>query len=549
MAKDIKFSEPARAEIAKGIDIIANAVKVTLGPKGRNVLLDKGYGSPTITKDGVTVAKEVELENKFQNMGAQLVKEVASKTNDVAGDGTTTATLLAQAIAREGLKNVTAGANPLAIKRGIDKAVETVVTAMKDNVQQIKGDTDRITQVATISANDAEIGKLIAEIFKQVGDNGIVTVEEGQRFGLEHEVVDGMQFDQGYVSPYFITDTQTMRSEYDEPAILITDKKIGALDEILPLLEKLAAAGKKNLVIIAEDFEGEALTTLILNKIRGAFNTLAVKAPGFGDRRKAMLQDIATLTGGTVITEEVGLELKSTEIEHLGKARRVVSTKDDTTIIDGAGEVKLIDERVAQIKREIEQTESEYDREQLEKRLAKLAGGVGVIKVGAASETEMKEKKHRIEDALEATRAAMEEGIVAGGGVAFLDVIAKLDELKVDGEERVGVTIVRRALEEPMRQIAKNAGQEGGVILEKVRGMKAGMGYDAAKDEYVDMIAAGIIDPYKVTRSALQNAASVAGMILTTEAAITDLPEKEDAKPGADMSGMGMSGMDGMGMM
>lgn len=550
MAKDIRFGESARAEIAKGIDIIANAVKVTLGPKGRNVLLDKGYGSPTITNDGVTIAKEVELEQKFQNMGAQLVKEVASKTNDVAGDGTTTATLLAQAIAKEGLKNVTAGANPLAIKRGIDKAVETIVTAMKQNVQEVKGDTERIAQVATISAGDGQIGQLIAEIFKQVGENGVVTVEEGQRFGLEHEVVDGMQFDQGYVSPYLITDTQTMRAEYDEPFILITDKKISALDDILPLLEKLAAAGKKNLVIIAEDFEGEAQATLILNKIRGAFNTLAIKAPGFGDRRKAMLQDIATLTGGTVITEDLGLELKATEVEQLGKARRVVSTKDTTTIIDGAGDPKVIDERVAQIKNELEQTESDYDKEQLEKRLAKLAGGVGVIKVGAATEVEMKEKKHRIEDALEATRAAMDEGIVAGGGVAFLDVISTLDQVEANDEEKVGVAIIRRALEEPIRQIAKNAGQEGAVIIEKVRTLNAGMGYDAAKGEYVDMITAGIIDPYKVTRSALQNAASVAGMILTTEAAITDLPEKDDKGAAAGMGDMsGMGGMDGMGMM
>ncbi|MDO8471768.1 MAG: chaperonin GroEL [bacterium] len=550
MAKDIRFGEAARSEIAKGIDIIANAVKVTLGPKGRNVLLDKGYGSPTITNDGVTIAKEVELEHKFQNMGAQLVKEVASKTNDVAGDGTTTATLLAQAIAKEGLKNVTAGANPIAIKRGIDKAVETIVLAMKQNVQEVKGDSERIAQVATISAGDDQIGKLIAEIFKQVGENGVVTVEEGQRFGLEHEVVDGMQFDQGYVSPYLITDTQTMRAEYDEPFILITDKKISALDDILPLLEKLAASGKKNLVIIAEDFEGEAQATLILNKIRGAFNTLAIKAPGFGDRRQAMLQDIATLTGGTVITEDLGLELKATEVEQLGKARRVVSTKDTTTIIDGAGDPKVIDERVAQIKNEIEQTESDYDQEQLEKRLAKLAGGVGVIKVGAATEVEMKEKKHRIEDALEATRAAMDEGIVAGGGVAFLDVIATLDQVEANDEEKVGVAIIRRALEEPIRQIAKNAGQEGAVIIEKVRTLNAGMGYDAAKGEYVDMIAAGIIDPYKVTRSALQNAASVAGMILTTEAAITDLPEKDNKNAAAGMGDMsGMGGMDGMGMM
>lgn len=545
MAKDIQFGDDARRAIHNGVNIIANAVKVTLGPKGRNVVLDKGYGAPTITNDGVTIAKEIELPNKLENMGAQLVKEVASKTNDVAGDGTTTATVLAQAIANEGLKNVTAGANPLALRRGIDQAVEVVVAAIKENAHEVKGDYDRIAQVATISAGDATIGSLIADVFKKVGENGVVTVEEGQRMGLEQEVVDGMQFDQGYVSGYMVTDSQTMRAEYDSPYILITDKKISALDEILPLLEQLAQAGKKNLVIIAEDFEGEALATLILNKLRGAFNTLAVKAPGFGDRRKEMLQDIAILTGGTVITEDLGLMLKDATIEQLGQARRVVATKENTTIIDGAGNESAVHERVSQLKQQRETTESDYDREKLDERLAKLSGGVGVIKVGAATEVEMKEKKHRIEDALEATRAAIEEGIVAGGGVAFLDVIPKLNEMNLAGEEKTGVNIVRRALEEPIRQIATNAGEDGSVIIEKVKHLDPGMGYNAATGEYVNMIEAGIIDPYKVTRSALQNAASIAGLLLTTEAVVTDLPEKDDAKPMPDMSGMG----GGMGMM
>lgn len=548
MAKDIQFGDDARRKIHAGVNVIANAVKVTLGPKGRNVVLDKGFGAPTITNDGVTIAKEVELPDKLENMGAQLVKEVASKTNDVAGDGTTTATVLAQAIANEGLKNVTAGANPLALRRGIDQAVDTVVVAMKENVQEVKGDYDRIAQVATISAGDAGIGSLIADVFKKVGENGVVTVEEGQTLGLEQDVVDGMQFDQGYVSGYMVTDSQTMRAEYENPHILITDKKISALDEILPVLEQLAQAGKKNLVIIAEDFEGEALATLILNKLRGSFNTLAVKAPGFGDRRKEMLQDIAALTGGTVITEELGLVLKDTQMEQLGQARRVVATKENTTIIDGAGNESAVAERVAQIRQQLSTTDSEYDREKLEERLAKLSGGVGVIKVGAATEVEMKEKKHRIEDALEATRAAIEEGIVSGGGVAFLDVIAKLDSLEADAEEKTGVMIVRRALEEPIRQIAKNAGEDGSVIIEKVKHMDAGMGYNAATGEYVNMLQAGIIDPYKVTRSALQNAASIAGLLLTTEAVITDLPEKDDKAAMPDMSGMGGMG-GGMGMM
>jgi len=545
MAKEIKFAEESRSEILKGINIIANAVKVTLGPKGRNVVIDKSFGAPTITNDGVTIAKEIELKDRTQNAGAQLVKEVASKTNDVAGDGTTTATLLAQIIAKEGLKNVTAGANPVAVRRGINLAVETVVEAMKENVQEVKGDHDRIAQVATISAGDAKVGNLIAETFKQVGENGVVTVEEGQKLGLENEVVDGMQFDQGYVSAYMVTDTQNMRAEYDNPAILITDKKISSLEEILPLLESLAQSGNKNLVIIAEDFDGEALATLVLNKLRGSFNALAVKAPGFGDRRKAMLQDIAVLTGGTVITEDLGLELKTVSAEQLGKARRVIATKDNTTIIDGVGQAQDIDARVAQIKNEITNTESDYDKEELNKRLAKLSGGVGVIKVGASTEVEMKELKHRIEDALEATRAAMDEGIVAGGGVAFLDVISKVDSIVAEGEEAVGVKIVRRALEEPIRQISKNAGKSGAVIIEKVRQLEKGMGYDAAKDEYVNMMEAGIIDPYKVTRSALQNAASVASMVLTTEAVITDLPEEKDSS--ADAASMG--GMNGMGMM
>jgi chaperonin GroEL len=540
MAKEIKFGEDARRQIQEGVNILANAVKVTLGPKGRNVVLDKSFGGPQITNDGVTIAKEIELPNKFQNMGAQLVKEVASKTNDVAGDGTTTATLLAQSIVNEGLKNLAAGANPLALRRGIDQAVDVVVEEMKQNVQEVKGDFERIAQVATISAGDDKVGALIAEVFKKVGENGVVTVEEGQKMGLEQDVVDGMQFDQGYISGYMVTDAQTMKSEYDDPSILITDRKITALDEILPLLEQLAQSGRKSLVIIAEDVEGEALTTLVLNKLRGSFLTLAIKAPGFGERRKAMLQDIAALTGATVISEDLGLELKSATVEQLGKARRVVATKDATTIIDGAGEQSQIDGRIGQIKQEIKNTESNYDKEKLEERLAKLTGGVGVIKVGAATEVEMKEKKLRIEDALEATRAAMEEGIVAGGGVAFLDVIAKLDGIKADAEEKVGVAIIKRALEEPLRQIAKNAGEDGGVIIENVRHKEKGIGYDAAKGEYVDMMAAGIIDPYKVARSALQNAASVAGLILTTEVAVTELPKEETPAPaGPGMGGMG----------
>lgn len=543
MAKDIKFSEEARKAIQEGVNIIADAVKVTLGPKGRYVVLEKGFGAPTITNDGVTIAKEVELKDRQQNAGAQLVKEVASKTNDVAGDGTTTATLLAQSIVNEGLKNVAAGANPIALRKGIDEAVEKVVEAMRGNVQEVAGDADRIAQVATISAGDEKIGHLIADTFKQVGNDGVVTVEEGQKLGLEQEVVDGMQFEQGYVSAYMITDTASMRAEYDDAHILITDKKISALDEILPLLEQLAQAGKKNLVIIAEDFEGEALATLILNKLRGSFNALAVKAPGFGDNRKAMLSDIAVLTGGTVISEELGLELKNTALEQLGKARRIVSTKDNTTIIDGAGDAQAVSERVSQIKQEVKDTDSEYDRETLEKRLAKLSGGVGVIKVGAATEVEMKEKKHRIEDALEATRAAIAEGIVSGGGVAFLDVIARLDEIDLKGDEKVGVRIIRRALEEPIRQIAKNAGQDGSVILEKLRTKEPGMGYDAAKDEYVNMLEAGIIDPYKVARSALQNAASIAGLILTTEAVITQHPDDNDGSDAGAAAGMGMPGM------
>ncbi len=540
MAKDIKFSEDARRQIQEGVNVLANAVKVTLGPKGRNVVIDKSFGAPQITNDGVTIAKAIDLPGKFQNMGAQLVKEVAAKTNDVAGDGTTTATLLAQSIVNEGLKNLAAGANPLALRRGIDAAVKVVVEAVKENVQEVKGDFDRIAQVATISAGDAEVGALIAEVFKKVGENGVVTVEEGQKMGLEQDVVDGMQFDQGYVSGYMVTDAQTMKAEYDDPSILITDRKITSLDEILPLLEQLAQTGRKNLVILAEDVEGEALTTLVLNKLRGSFMTLAVKAPGFGERRKAMLADIAALTGATVISEELGLELKTATLEQLGKARRVVSTKDSTTIIDGAGEQKSIDDRIAQIKNEIKLTESDYDKEKLEERLAKLSGGVGVIKVGAATEVEMKERKLRIEDALEATRAAMDEGIVAGGGVAFLDVIAKLDNIKAEGEEKVGVMIVKRALEEPLRQIAANAGEDPGVIIENVRREKKGIGYDAAKGEYVDMMGAGIIDPYKVTRSALQNAASVASLILTTEVAITDLPKEDAGAPaGPAMGGMG----------
>ncbi len=530
MAKQIIFSEDARMKMQAGVNILANTVKVTLGPKGRNVVLDKGFGAPTITNDGVSIAKEIELEDKFENMGAQLVKEVATKTNDVAGDGTTTATILAQALVNQGLKNVVAGASPMALRRGIEKGVAAVVETLKKGAKTIDG-KEEIAQVASISANDPEIGQLIAEVMDQVGRNGVVTAEQSQTLGLEKEVVEGMQFDNGYVSQYMVSDTTRMEAAIDDPYILLTDKKISSIQDILPVLEKLAQLGKKELVIIAEDVDGEALPTLVLNKIRGVFNALAVKAPGFGDRRKEMLADIAALTGGQVISDDLGLKMENVTLEMLGRARRVVADKEHTTIIDGKGDEAAIKERVDQIKVQMDKSTSDYDKEKLQERLAKLSGGVGVIKVGAATETEMKEKKLRIEDALEATKAALEEGIVAGGGVALVDAIPALDAVKGDEEELLGVQILRRALEEPMRQIATNAGKDGGVIIEQARRQEKGIGYNAAADRFENMLAAGIIDPLKVTRSALQNAASIASLILTTEAAVSELPKKEGSAP------------------
>ncbi len=529
---------------------LANAVRVTLGPRGRNVVLDKGFGAPTITKDGVTVAKEIELDDKFENVGAEIIKEVASKTNDVAGDGTTTATVLAQSIVNEGLKNVAAGANPLAIKRGIDKGVDKVVEELKKLSKPVKT-TEEIAQVASISANDAEIGKKVAEAFDKVGRDGVITVEESQTFGIDIEFVEGMQFDKGYVSGYMITNADRMEAVYDDPYILITEQKISAITDILPILEKVAQLGKKELVIIAEDVDGEALATLVVNKIRGTFNTLAIKAPGFGDRRKEMLKDIATLTGGRVISEELGMKLSdgkggtSIELDMLGRARKVIATKENTTIVEGKGDAKDVKERIAQIKKELEETTSDFDKEKLQERLAKLSGGVSVIKVGAATETEQKEKQHRVEDAREATRAAIEEGIVVGGGVALLRTLSVLAEMKLDSEESVGVDILRRALEAPIRQIVANAGKEPSVIADAVKREKGTMGYNAATDAFEDLVASGVVDPTKVVRSALQNAASAASLFLTTEAAITDLPEKKDAAAG--MPG-GMPGMGGMGM-
>ena len=545
MAKQILYSEDARHKLLRGVDILANAVKVTLGPKGRNVVLDKGYGAPIITKDGVTVAKEIEVEDKFENAGVELVKEVASKTNDDVGDGTTTATVLAQAIAREGVKNVTAGANPVALKRGIDKCVEAIVAELKNKISKPVTD-DEIANVAAISANDKEIGEKIAAAMKAVGKDGVITVEESQSFGMEIETVQGMRFDKGYVSPYMVTNSDRMESEYAEPYILITDKKVSSIHDVLPLLEKIAQGGKKELVIIAEDADGEALATFVVNKLRGSFNVLAVKAPGFGDRRKEMLQDIAVLTGGTLITEEVGRKLDSATIEDLGKAHKVIATKEYTTIVSGQGDAQKIKDRVAQIRKAIEQTDSDFDKEKLQERLAKLAGGVAIIKVGAATETEMKEVKHRIEDAVGATKAAVEEGVVAGGGVALLRAIKALSGLKLEPEEAVAINILRRALEEPVRQIAQNAGVDGAVVAEEVKRREGNVGYNAATGEYEDLVKAGIIDPTKVTRTALQNAASIAGMLLTTEAVITDIPKKDEpTMPGGGMPG-GMGGMGGM---
>jgi chaperonin GroEL len=541
MAKQISFSEDARAKLREGVNILADSVKVTIGPKGRNVVIDKAYGGPVITNDGVTIAKEIELEDKFQNMGAQLIKEVASKTNDVAGDGTTTATVLAQSMINEGLKVVAAGANPMIVRHGIEKGVVAVVDALRKMRKEVKGDD--IAHVATISAGDAEVGKLIAEVMGKVGRAGVITVEEGQTLGLSSEVVEGMQFENGYISLYMATDTQRMEASFNDARILITDKKISSIQEILPLLESLAQQGQKNLVIIAEDVEGEALTTLVLNKLRGTFNTLAIKAPGFGDRRKEMLKDIAVLTGGEVITEEVGLKLENATVDMLGRADKVVATKDKTTIVGGKGKKKDIDARVAQIKAQVEKSTSSYDKDKLKERYAKLAGGVGVIKVGAATEVEMKEKKYRIEDALAATKAAVDEddgGILPGGGTALVDAAEVLEKLKLTGEELTGVKILQRALQQPLRQIAENAGVEGSIVVKEVAGSAKGMGYNALTGEYVDMLAAGIIDPFKVTSSALQNAASVAAMVLTTEVLITDKPKAEAAAPAGDpMGGMG----------
>ncbi|PIP17529.1 MAG: chaperonin GroEL [Parcubacteria group bacterium CG23_combo_of_CG06-09_8_20_14_all_35_9] len=540
MAKQILFDERARSALKRGADKLANTVKITLGPKGRNVALDKGFGSPIVVSDGVTVAKEIELEDKFENIGAQLLQEVASKTNDVVGDGTTTAVVLAQSMIAEGLKNVTAGTNPMGIKRGIEKGVEKVIEELDKIKKEVKTKEEK-TQVASISASDTEIGKIIAEAMEKVGEDGVITVEESQSFGIDVEVVEGMKFDKGYISPYMITDPEKMAAVHEDCYILITDQKISSINDIVPLLEKLARVGKKGLVIIADEVEGEALATLVVNKLRGAFNALAIKAPGFGDRRKEMLEDIAVLTGGKVISEEVGLKLNGVEIESLGEAHQIISTKDDTIIVGGKGNETKIKVRITQIKKELEKTTSDFDKEKLEERLAKLSGGVAIIKVGAATETEQKEKQHRVEDAKEATRAAVEEGIVVGGGVALLRTIPILGKVEVVGEEeRVGINILKRALEGPAREIANNAGRDGAVVVEEIKKQKGNFGYNAQKDKYEDLVKAGIIDPKKVTRSALQNAASIATMLLTTEAVVTELPKEE--KEVYPTAGGGMGG-------
>ena len=526
-AKNLLYDENARRALERGVNKVADAVKVTLGPKGRNVVLDKKWGSPTITKDGVTIAKEIELKDPFENMGAQLVKEVASKTNDIAGDGTTTATVLAQAIITQGLRQVAHGSNPIQLKRGIEKGVAAIVDSIRSQSTPVET-RERIEQVATISAADPEIGKNVADAMEKVGKDGVITVEESKGLETELELVEGMQFDKGYISAYMVTNPQRMEAVLEDPFILVTDRKISAIADLLPILEKVVQLSKP-LLIIAEDVEGEALATLIVNKLRGTFNAVAVKAPGFGDRRKAMLQDIAILTDAQVISEEVGLKLDSVQVNSLGRARRVSVTKDDTTVIEGAGSADAIKGRIEQIKAEIEKSTSDWDKEKLQERLAKLSGGVAVIKVGAATETELKEKKHRMEDAVSATRAAVEEGMVPGGGVTLLEAVKSLDKVKANEEEMVGVNILRRALEEPLRQIAENAGLEGSVVVEKVKSLPKGQGLNAASGEYVDMAKSGIIDPTKVTRSAVQNAASIAGMLLTTEALVTDLPEKDKA--------------------
>jgi len=539
MAKQLTFGSSARESLKKGVDKLAEAVRVTLGPKGRNVVLDRKFGSPTVTKDGVTVAKEIELEDPYENMGAQMVKEVASKTSDVAGDGTTTATILAQAIYREGLRNVTAGANPMALKRGIEKAVQAVLEHISKLSKDVPGRKE-IAQVGTISANnDSAIGDLIAEAMEKVGKDGVITVEEAKSMETTLELVEGMQFDRGYLSPYFVTDAEKMEAALDDALVLIHDKKISTMKDLLPILEKVAQLGKP-MMVIAEDVEGEALATLVVNKLRGTIKVCAVKAPGFGDRRKAMLEDIATLTGGRVISEEVGFKLENVTLDDLGKAKRVTIDKENTTIVEGGGSTEDIKGRVAQIKKQIEDSTSDYDREKLQERLAKLAGGVAVINVGAATETEMKERKARVEDALHATRAAVEEGIVPGGGVALLRTIAALDKMDVKGDEKVGVGIVQRSLEEPIRQIANNAGWEGSVVVQKVKGEATNVGFNAETEKYEDMLKAGVIDPTKVVRTALQNASSIASLLLTTEALVTDIPEEEKPIPPAMPPGGGM---------
>jgi chaperonin GroEL len=545
MAKQLQFDESARRALLKGVEKMSSAVKVTLGPKGRNVVLDKKFGAPTVTNDGVTIAKEIELEDPFENMGAQLLKEVATKTNDIAGDGTTTATVLAYSMIKEGLKSVAAGINPMEIKRGIAKAVEVAVGDIKKSSKEIK-EKEEIAQVAAISANnDMEIGNLIADAMEKVGKDGVITVEESKSMETHLEVVEGMQFDRGYLSPYFVTNRENMSTVLEDPYILIHDKKVSSMKDLLPILEKIAQSGKP-MLLIAEDVEGEALATLVVNNLRGTLNACAVKAPGFGDRRKAMLEDIAILTGGQVVSEELGLKLENTDMSQLGRAKTVKVDKENTTVIEGAGKAKDIKDRIGQIKVQIEETTSDYDREKLQERLAKLAGGVAVINVGAATEVELKEKKHRVEDALSATRAAIEEGIIAGGGVVLVQSVKALDAFDVKGltqDEAVGYKIVKRALEEPMRQIAENAGLDGAVVVERAKKEKRGVGFDAAKMEWSDMFARGIIDPAKVTRSALQNAASIAGLLLTTEATVTDIPEKEPAGAGMPPGGGGMGGM------
>ena len=540
MAKEILFNEEARRALGRGVDQLANAVKVTLGPKGRNVVLDKKFGSPTITNDGVTIARDIELPDPFENMGAQLVKEVATKTNDVAGDGTTTATVLAQAMIQEGMRNVAAGANPMILKKGIETAVKTLVEEIKKRSIKVSGKSE-IAQVASVSAADEEIGGLIAEAMEKVGNDGVITVEESKGLQTALNVVEGMQFDRGYISPYMVTDPDRMEAVMDNPYILITDRKISAIADMLPTLEKVVKVGKE-LLIIAEDVEGEALATLVVNRLRGTFKAVAVKAPGFGDRRKAMLEDIAILTGGTVITEDMGRKLDSVELEDLGTARQVRITKDETTIIDGVGDKEVIAKRVNQIRAQVEETTSEFDREKLQERLAKLSGGVAVIEVGAATEVEMKDKKLRIEDALNATRAAVEEGIVAGGGTTFIDIIPALNTLEATGDVQTGINLVKRAVEEPLRQIAYNAGLEGSVVVEKVKNTDSGIGFNALTEEYIDMVKAGIVDPAKVTRSALQNAASIASLVLTTETIVADKVEENAAVPAMPPMG-GMGGM------